>query len=43
VAQLGAPQHLAQKRMELVAEINSLLEEKERRLGIYPPPHTSAQ
>ena len=26
------------KLMELVREINSLLEEKERRLGIKPPP-----
>jgi hypothetical protein len=28
-----------QKLMELVQEINALLEEKERRLGIAPPSH----
>jgi hypothetical protein len=29
------------KLMELVREINSLFEEKERRLGITPPPQTA--
>jgi len=30
-----------QKLMELVREINTLLEEKERRLGILPPKRTA--
>ncbi|MGA9355830.1 MAG: hypothetical protein WBV46_19240 [Terriglobales bacterium] len=31
-----------QKLIELVQEINALLEEKERRLGITPPHHNPA-
>jgi hypothetical protein len=34
---LAAEEQDAQKLMELVSEINRLLEEKERRLGIIPP------